>query len=278
MQRDLDIVSKIVLEAGRIVLEVYAKDFAVAYKGVRDPVTEADARANAYIVDALREAFPGDGVVGEESEDKSDALKGGRVWYVDPLDGTKEFIKKNGEFAVMIGLAIDGEARLGVVFQPAKDKLYAGIVGEGAWLQTKALEGGGERRSLKVSATAEAKNLRLVVSRSHRAESTDMLVKRLGITQERQSGSVGLKVGLIAEQVVDLYVHPSDRTKAWDACGPEAVLRAAGGRFCRLDGQPYRYGGEDLRTEAGILACNAAAFDHVLPAATEVAKAIGFLN
>lgn len=278
MKRDLDIVSKIVLEAGRIVLEVYAKDFAVAYKGVRDPVTEADARANAYIVDALREAFPDDGVVGEESEDKSDALKSGRVWYVDPLDGTKEFIKKNGEFAVMIGLAIDGEARLGVVFQPAKDKLYAGIVGEGAWLQTKALEGGGERSPLKVSATAEAKNLRLVVSRSHRAESTDMLVKRLGITQELQSGSVGIKVGLIAEQVVDLYVHPSDRTKAWDACGPEAVLRAAGGRFCRLDGQAYRYGGEDLRTEAGILACNAAAFEHVLPAATEVAKAIGFLS
>jgi len=278
MKRELDIARQIALEAGKVVLEVYAKDFAVSYKGPRDPVTDADARANALIVKALREAFPDDGVVAEESEDKSDALASGRVWYVDPLDGTKEFIAKNGEFAVMLGLAIDGESTLGVVFQPAKDKLYSGVVGEGAWLRTKALEGGGEEKELRVSETSEPASLRLVVSRSHRAKSTDMLVERLGITQEHRSGSVGLKVGLIAEQIVDLYVHPSDKTKAWDACGPEAVLRGAGGRFCRLDGKPYRYGGEDLRTEAGILACNGAAFDAVLPAATEVAKAIGFLD
>ena len=278
LDRELNTAAQIAREAASVVMEVYARDFAVAYKGERDPVTDADARANALIVAALRKAFPDDGVVAEESPDKSDALRAGRVWYVDPLDGTKEFIAKNGEFAVMIGLAINGEAQLGVVLQPAKDKLYAGVVGAGAWVETQAVAGGGKRRSLQVSDQPDASKLRLVVSRSHRGEATDLLVAKLGITEEHRSGSVGLKVGMIAEQLVDLYVHPSDRTKAWDACAPEAILRAAGGRFCRLDGQAYRYGGEDLRTEAGILACNAAAFEAVLPAATEVARAIGFLS
>ncbi|HJK91227.1 MAG TPA: 3'(2'),5'-bisphosphate nucleotidase CysQ [Polyangiaceae bacterium LLY-WYZ-15_(1-7)] len=273
MQRELETVTRIARDAGEIIRGVYAKDFSVAYKSPRDPVTDADRQANALIVKALREAFPEDGIVAEESEDKSDSTAAGRVWYVDPLDGTKEFIAKNGEFAVMIGLAVDGAAKLGVVYQVAKDKLYTGVVGEGAWL-----EAGGEKRALKVSDTPEAKDLRLVVSRSHRAESIDMVVKRLGITSEMKSGSVGLKVGLIAEQVADLYVHISDKSSLWDACGPEAVLRGAGGRFVRLDGAPYQYKSDDLRTSGGILACNAAAYEKVLPVAEAVAREIGFLE
>ncbi|MBW2213942.1 MAG: 3'(2'),5'-bisphosphate nucleotidase CysQ, partial [Deltaproteobacteria bacterium] len=94
-----------------------------------------------------------------------------------------------------------------------------------------------------------------------------------GITHETTMGSVGLKAGLIAEQEADLYVHISDKSSAWDACGPEAVLRAAGGRFTNLAGNPYRYGGSDLRNRSGILGCNAAAFDAVLPVAREAARA-----
>jgi len=265
--------ARIARAAGAILMEVYATDFSVAYKAKADPVTEADMRANAYIVGKLQEAFPGDGIVAEESPDRSDALAGGRCWYVDPVDGTKEFVARNGEFAVMLGLAIDGEANLGVVYQPVTDKLYAGVVGEGATLQQH-----GASRELRVSEVDDPKELRLVVSRSHRNRAVAGVVSKLGIMEERQTGSVGLKAGLIAERQADLYLHISDKSSLWDACGPEAVLRAAGGRFTDIAGSPFRYGGTDMRNRRGILACNAAAFDSVLPVAQKAGRAIGLID
>jgi 3'(2'), 5'-bisphosphate nucleotidase len=272
MTAELDTVVRIAREAGAILSEIYAKDFAVAYKSPRDPVTDADRLANAHIVAALEREFPGDAIVAEESADKSLATKG-RVWFVDPLDGTKEFIAKNGEFAVMIGLAIDRRASLGVVFQPATGKLYAGAEGVGAFLEQN-----GERRTLRVSEEADPSRLRLVVSRSHRPTEIDRIAKKLGLTSERPSGSVGLKVGLIAEREADLYIHLSDKSSHWDACAPEAILRAAGGVFVRADGERYAYGGSDLRTDGGILACNAASYEAVLAVVKEVAHDTGFLS
>lgn len=271
-EAEIEAATELARGAGRILMDIYAKDFAVAYKGKNDPVTEADKLANAYLVEQLRKRFPDDGVVAEETEDRSDALKAGRCWYVDPVDGTKEFIAKNGEFSVMIGLAVDGAARAGVVFQPSKDKLYRGVVGGGAYLEQE-----GTTRELRVSDKADPATLKLAVSRSHRPESIEQLMERLGAREEMPSGSVGLKVGLIAEQVADLYVHISDRSSAWDACGPEAVLRGAGGRFADCGGQPFVYGGAEIANKRGILACNDAAFDAVAPHVAAVSKEVGFL-
>lgn len=272
LDRELVEAVRLAREAGALLMEIYATDFDVDYKGKADPVTEADRRANEHLVRRLREAFPHDGIVAEETEDKSDAQMRGRCWYVDPLDGTKEFIAKNGEFAVMIGLAVDGAAQLGVVYQPVSDKLYRGVVGESAFLEV-----GDRTYGLSVSSKSEASELALVVSRSHRSEATGALVERLGIQNEMRSGSVGLKVGLIAERKADLYVHLSKGSSAWDACAPDAILRAAGGRFTDLAGDPFVYGGESLKNERGILACNAAAFDAVLPVASEIAREAGLI-
>jgi 3'(2'), 5'-bisphosphate nucleotidase len=265
--------ARIARGAGAILMDVYATNFSVAYKAKADPVTEADTRANAFIVNELDKAFPGDGIVAEESPDRSDALLSGRCWYVDPVDGTKEFVARNGEFAVMMGLAIDGASVLGVVYQPVTDKLYAGIVGQGA-----TLEQHGVSRELRVSEVADPQKLRLVVSRSHRNRAVDRVVSKLGINEEKQTGSVGLKAGLIADRQADVYLHISDKSSMWDACGPEAVLRAAGGRFTDMAGNPYHYGGTDMRNRSGILACNAAAFDAVLPVAKKAARAIGLIE
>ncbi|HET6416017.1 MAG TPA: 3'(2'),5'-bisphosphate nucleotidase CysQ [Polyangiales bacterium] len=273
LDRDIAEAARIAREAGAILMAVYRTDFSVAYKTEADPVTEADTRANAYIVAELEKAFPGDGVVAEETEDQSAALRGGRCWYVDPLDGTKEFVARNGEFSVMLGLAIDGVSAAGVVYQPVNDKLYTGVVGEAAFLERE-----GERYKLEVSRVSEPSQLKLVVSRSHRNRAVNAVVKRLGIRRETTSGSVGLKAGLIAEQQADVYLHISDKSSMWDACGPEAVLKAAGGRFTDLNGQPYRYGGTDMRNRRGILACNAAAFDCVLPVARDAARAVGLID
>lgn len=273
LDREIAEAARIARGAGAILMEVYATEFSVAYKAEADPVTEADTRANAYIVGELRKAFPQDGIVAEENEDNSDALRPGRCWYVDPLDGTREFVARNGEFSVMLGLAIDGVSTSGVVYQPVTDKLYSGVVGDGAFLEEQ-----GARRELKVSEVAAATELKLVVSRSHRNRAVAEVVSRLGIRQETTSGSVGLKTGLIAERQADFYVHISDRSSMWDACGPEAILKAAGGRFTDLEGNPYRYGGTDMRNRKGILACNAAAYDAVLPVAQEAARSIGLIR
>jgi 3'(2'), 5'-bisphosphate nucleotidase len=273
LERELSAAVEIARAAGKLLMEIYARDFAVAYKSKNDPVTEADQRANAYIVGELQKRFPADGIIAEESVERGDALHKARCWFVDPLDGTKEFIAKNGEFSVMIGLAIDGVSKLGVVYQPSLDKLYRGVVGQGA-----VLEHAGAERALRVSDKADPAKLKLVVSRSHRPESIEQIMHKLGATEEMPSGSVGVKVGLIAEQSADLYVHVSDKSSLWDACGPEAILHAAGGRFVHVDGSAIGYATSDVQNHRGILACNSESYARVLEAVREVSLEHGFLR
>lgn len=255
LRRELELARTLAREAGRLILEVYATNFAVTEKsGDEGPVTEADRRANTLIVRGLAEAFPGDGIIAEESTDNADPRKVRRCWYVDPLDGTREFVARNGEFAVHVGLAVEGEARLGVVYLPVADRLYAGVVGEGCELELE-----GTTRELHVSSVTDPRELRLLVSRSHKSPRTDRVVELLGLTHVVACGSVGVKCGLLAEGRADLYLHPSGRSSRWDACAPEAVLRAAGGELTDLHGRPYRYDGEELRNVRGLLGSNRAA-------------------
>lgn len=121
------------------------------------------------------------------------------------------------------------------------------------------------------------RELKLVVSRSHRDKSLDRLVQELGIVSETPSGSVGLKVGHIAEQNADLYVHVSDRSSRWDACAPEAILRAAGGCFTDLGGDPFNYRVTTMQNSRGILACNRGSFDRVLPVVRQLGHDAGLL-
>ncbi len=280
LDRELVEAVRLAREAGRILLEIYATDFSVEQKSddpkVNDPVTEADRRVNAFLAARLHEAFPTDSIVAEESGGSVWEVPraSGRTWFVDPLDGTKEFIAKNGEFSVMIGLAIEGDAALGVVYQPTSDKLYRGVVGDGAFL-----EHADKTWVLKPTDTSDPKSLRLVVSRSHRSASTDELVAALGISEERASGSVGLKVGLIGEREADLYVHLSDKSSLWDACAPEAVLRAAGGMFTDLGGRSISYSATDeTKNKRGILACNRKSFEKIAPIVAEIAKRHGLIE
>jgi 3'(2'), 5'-bisphosphate nucleotidase len=272
LERELQEARSLAREAGRIVLELYGTA-KVEMKGVSDPVTEADKRANTFIVERLAKLFPSDGIVAEESVNVAGEAQKERCWFVDPLDGTKEFIAQNGEFSIMIGLSIGGRAMLGAVYQPALDKLYTGVVGAGATLEHE-----GRSRPLLVSSIANTAELKLVVSRSHRPKDIEKLTARLGITQEAPSGSVGLKIGHIAERNADLYVHLSDRSSRWDACAPDAILHAAGGRFSDVLGRPFDYAIDNVTNTHGIFACNAAAYDAVLPAVQAIARESGFTD
>jgi 3'(2'), 5'-bisphosphate nucleotidase len=252
LQKELQTAEAIAREAGELIMGYYRGDFQVDLKGGTEPVTEADRVANDHIVSRLREEFPDDAVLAEESaEEAADAIGARRVWMVDPMDGTKEFIKHTDEFAVMIGLAIDGRPQVGVVNQPATRTLYRGIVGEGAESNID-----GTVTPMSVSARAEPGQLRLICSRSHLPDVVQRMMDDLGITEMLRSGRVGLKIGRIGTEACDLYMHPSIGTKLWDACAPEAILVAAGGELTDFDGKPVVYDPAHYHNDRGLLASN----------------------
>lgn len=268
---ELNFACKVAREAATIVNTFYVGSSEVRYKSDREPVTEADRSANQHIVSRVKAAFPNDGVLSEESKDDLSHLDKERVWIIDPLDGTKEFIARNGEFSIMIGLAIGGRAVLGVVMQPESGLLYSGIVGVGAWLQEQE-----EKVPLQVSDTDKVNRMILVSSRSHRQQITDRIRSQLRITSERVSGSVGLKVGLIARQLADLYVHPSPGCKEWDLCAPHALLQAAGGKVTDCWGNPLTYNKRDVRAHNGLVASNNKVHDQVVEVVAQICEEFGF--
>ena len=279
MNKELSVAVELARQAGQAVMDVYAQDFTVAYKGKNDPVTEADRQGNDLIVKGLKEAFPRDTVVAEESPHPDGIPPSGRVWYVDPLDGTKDFIARNGEFSVMIGLAVNGRAQVGVVYRPEGDVLYAGAVESEAWMEQRGI-----RSPLVIKEKDSGRPLTLTVSRSHRHPMIDKIGQALGVGDEIPSGSVGLKIGLIARGEADVYLEPGPYTKLWDACGPEAILRAAGGAFTTILGQPLVYGespsprgavGDQLANVHGLLASNGFCHERVVQALRPVAEELG---
>lgn len=271
LDHELPIVEQLVREAGALVRAYYDSGAEVTWKGVNDPVTEADHAANQHLVAGLRRAFPSDGLLSEESHDDLARTQRRRVWIVDPLDGTKEFIGRIGEFSIMVGLAIEGAAALGVVYQPVADLLYRGAPGLRAQVVRQ-----GVVQPLAVSTERKAARMRLVASRSHRDPLVDAVCRQLGITQDRPSGSVGLKVGLLATGECDLYIHPSPGLKEWDTCAPDAILRAAGGAISDAWGRPLRYNKADVRQRQGLVASNGAIHDQIVAATAAAAEAAGY--
>ena len=263
---------KLAREAETIVTTFYVGSSEVEYKSHDEPVTEADRSANQHIVTRISEMYPDDGILSEESKDDLIRLEKKRVWIVDPLDGTKEFIARNGEFSIMIGLAVDGLAVMGVIMQPDPGILYAGGVGIGAFLY----ENENEPVPIHVSDQQFVNRMTLVSSRSHRQQIVDTIRKRLKITSERVSGSVGLKVGLITRQLADLYIHPSPGCKEWDLCAPCALLEAAGGVMTDCWGNPLVFNKRDVRAHNGVVATNAQNHDQIVQAVAHVCEEFGY--
>ena len=255
------VASDLARAAGKAILEVYASRFTVRFKGPDDPVTDADLRAQEIIVEGLSCAFPQDGIVSEESPVSDEARRRPRVWYVDPLDGTGEFVARTGEFSVIIGLLEEGLPKLGVIYRPIEDVLYAGVRDETAWITR-----GNDRRRTWVSAAAPPHQLRLAVSRSHRHPLIDTIKATLGEVKEISCGSVGAKIGLLISGEADAYVEPSRYTSKWDVCGAEAILRGAGGFISDMAGGPIRYDELEIKNTRGFVATNRLCHGDVLAA------------
>lgn len=261
--REMSVALELAREAGAAILNLYEGPLDIKQKTDAyddEPVTEADTIANEIIVTRLRREFPGDGILAEESVDTEHRLDKDRVWMIDPLDGTTGFIDGNGDFAVQIGLTEDGECVLGVVYQPLTGVLYRAVSGNGAWVQRPEFE----PERARVSDHGELSTMRLAASRSHRSPRMDRVVRAFGLKEEINRGSVGIKVGLIVEQQCDLYVHLSPRTKQWDTCAPEVILREAGGTITDLFGRPLRYNQADVQNRNGVIASNGVAHARIV--------------
>lgn len=242
-------VIRIASEAAAAILEVYQGAFDVVQKDDRSPVTAADLAAHRCIVDGLTRLTPAIPVLSEESAaiDIAQRRQWSRLWMVDPLDGTREFIKRNGEFTVNIALIESGVATWGVVQAPVTGVLWHGGAGLGAFRR----EHGGQDHAVHVRAPASAP-LRVAASRSHHDERSSAFIARMGHTDPLGMGS-SLKFCLLAEGGLDVYPRFGP-TSEWDTAAGQAVLEGAGGGLRDLQGRQFRYNQRDTLLNGGFVA------------------------
>ena len=234
---ELDTATALALQAGALLMRHRAAGFEVEHKtSADDPVTVADREASALIVAGLHAAFPADGLLSEEEADSPERLGRERVWIIDPIDGTKEFTTGSPDFCVSIGLAVGGEAVLGVVYAPATDELFSGAVGQGVQKNGTAVTASRpDAFRLSVSDTEYGREL-------HRHDLPGMF----------PSGSIALKLARMAAGEADVTFSMSPRSE-WDICAGDALLRAAGGELRRRDGRPIVYNAPRPSLEQGII-------------------------
>lgn len=258
----LEVLIRIAGEAAAVVTEVYETPFTVDFKGPADPVTEADRRANDLICERLAREFPGVPVVAEESAPESFAnfAESRDVFFVDPVDGTNEFVERNPEFVVMIGLLEAQAPTLGVIHAPALGAAWAGAVGVGAF----RIDASGRRSPIHVSGVSELGAARLVSSRSHRSARLERALGALGAREVYRMGSAGLKGAEVAHGAADAHVAPFYAGKRWDACAADALIRAAGGRVTDAYGDAIEYRGQGLANDRGLVASNGRVHDEIL--------------
>lgn len=238
----------IAAEAGASIVAVRARPHEVTAKGDGSPLTEADLAAEAVIAAGLAAAAPDIAVVSEEDAERAAPAPSQRFLLVDPLDGTKEFLGPSGEFTVNIALIEDGRPVCGVVYAPALQRIWRGIVGRGA--ETARLQPGSDPATaqwtpIQARLRPEA-GWTAVASRSHLDAETEAFLARLPIADRRSIGS-SLKFCLVAEGEADVYPRFGP-TMEWDTAAGQAVLESAGGKVTSPDGTSFRYG----KTEAGF--------------------------
>jgi 3'(2'), 5'-bisphosphate nucleotidase len=232
----LELAAGLAWQAAELILGIRARGFSTQQKSDHSPVTEADQQAELLIVAGLRAATPHIAVVAEEEVSAGHIPRPGRAtWFVDPLDGTRDFAAGRDSFCVNIGLVRDAVPVLGVVALPATAELFGGIVGVGAWKQDR-----GPRRPIRVVA-APADGLRVLASRHYADDPrlTAYLAERRVASVTHMGSAV--KMCRVAEGAADIYPR-FGRTMEWDTAGPQAVLEAAGGALTLLDGTALRYG------------------------------------
>ena len=246
-ESDIDFLIKTAIDAGNAIMEVYQRDFHIETKGDKSPLTEADLLSNQIITQALKDKYPYIPIISEENKliDYSERKKWDWCWLVDPIDGTKEFIKKNGEFTVNIALIHQQETVAGIVYVPAQEKTFYAIKNKGSFLKI----GSSEAQPLKLRNLAEDGVLKIVASRSHKSQAVDDYVKEV----EKKYGDIdfvaagsSLKFCLLAEGKADVYPRLAP-TMEWDTAAGHIVAKEAGASIIdNGTGEELKYNKENL--------------------------------
>lgn len=247
LQKILQVMKELSYKAGIEILRHYRREIEVEYKEDNSPVTSADKAANEIIVSGLKSNFESIPVLAEESSDDLSRLNKEYCFVVDPLDGTKEYVKRNDEFTVNIALVERGRPIAGVIYVPVYKEMYYALKGMGAFMETES----GVKR-IKVSENTG--NIRLAKSRSHHSPELDDLILKNNITDIRIAGSA-YKGCLLARGDVDAY-YRFGRTMEWDTAAMEIIVTEAGGVFSGMDGNTFMYNKENPENPTGFYAVN----------------------
>ena len=231
---------------------------AVETKADESPVTAADRDANAVILDRLRVVFPDDAILSEESPDDSRRLAARRVWIIDPLDGTRDFVARTGEFAVHVALAIDGVAVVGVVVRPVTASVFYAVAGQGAFCARA-----GQTERLRVSDRATLAALRIGVSRLNASSRVGAALRAGGLEGNAVTMGASVKYMAIARGALDAAVNLSPGECEWDTCAPEVIVREAGGQVTDGGGRPFRYNQPDPGHHRGSIVSNGRCHDQL---------------
>lgn len=269
----MSLVRPIAWGAGDILMKYYQEpqDLEIKFKGDEyGNVTSADLAANDFILSQLKQTFGTENFayLSEETEDSIDRLDHEWVWIIDPMDGTSDFIRRTNEFAVHIGLSYRQRPVLGLVATPAQDRLFQGVLGNGAFMETRD----GAKQLIHVSDKVNLDKMVVVASRSHRNYQLESILRQLPKAAEIAVGSIGGKFAAIASGKADVYISVSGKSapKDWDYCAPEIILTEAGGQLTHADLSPLSYNNLELRQWGTIVASNGHCHDQICQISQDV--------
>jgi 3'(2'), 5'-bisphosphate nucleotidase len=244
------------IQASKAVMEIYAQDFVIERKDDDSPITKADLQSNQIIKEILSSS--GLPILSEEDEDDKSRLKHEKIWIVDPLDGTSDFVNKTGEFTIMIALVEKEKPILGIISRPTTNMLFLAQRGSGAFVFEKE-----SWKRLVVSKTNELKKCNAVGSRFHLTEAEKEFFKSLGVKSFVSRGS-SLKVAEICMGMADIYLTTSNKIKQWDTCASYCLVTESGGKMTDMYGDDILYNTERLNHENGLLVTNGLVHEQII--------------
>ena len=251
-EKELEISKIAAIKAGEAIMEIYndAKDMQIEYKDGNMPLTVADKAANKVIVELLKQNFPSYAILSEEEKDNKERLKNDLCFIVDPLDGTKEFIKRNGQFTVNIALAYKHVSVMGVIYVPVTGELYYAAAGQGSYRKQQD----GSIEKLHVSDNVDIPKLKVVASNSHGCAEMEELLEKYKLTNLVKIGS-SLKGCMVASGRADIY-YRFNPTMEWDTAAMQCIAEEAGAIFQQMDGSDMTYNREDSHNSKGFYIIN----------------------
>ena len=252
-ERELEVAIDAVNSVRELILEIYnSADLGVEIKEDNSPVTKADKAADKKIREILSTAFPLYSLLTEESIDDKSRLKNDYVWIVDPIDGTKDFVAKNDEFTVNIGLSYKHKAVLGVILVPVTGEIYFATEGQGSFYMKNK-----DAKPVRIHCNNKIKDVTTLVSNFHSNQTEmDMIKKHSDIIKHQKKLGATLKGCAIAKGEAEMSYRFSSNTKEWDTCAMQVIVEEAGGYLLKFDGTPIRYNREDVYNKDGYIICN----------------------